>query len=341
MSLKRDIKHSELLSKYLAGNLSDDEKLFVDNWKNESTDNQALFDDYTRIWTYSASNVPKLSVNVDEGWEALNRKIAEIEKLSIDFNDDRRISAKRILRYAMRVAAVLVIAIGLLFVINRIANQAPANVAYVAAEINTEPLILDDGSEVLLNKGAEINYPETFSEENRAIIFCGEAFFNIAKNANKPFIIDAGEVRIEVLGTSFNLVSSPDCDKIVLYLESGKVRFSSVNPKDGTIREQLILMPGQKGVYNKASGMITKSQFENKNHMAWKTGILEFEKTPLNEVMRSIEQTYKINVVSDKSLENLSLTARFDNETPESIFKSIQTIFGIEYEIDGDTVLLN
>ena len=119
------------------------------------------------------------------------------------------------------------------------------------------------------------------------------------------------------------------------------MRFSSINREDGTIREQLILMPGQKGVYDKTSGMITKSQFENKNHMAWKTGVLEFEKTPLNEVISSIEQTYKINVVSDRSFENLSLTARFDNETPESIFKSIQTIFGIEYEIDGDTVFLN
>ena len=339
--MKKQTKYTGLLSKYLSGNYSDEEKVSMDKWKSESADNQSLYNEYQKVWNFARSDDPNYTIDVDASWEELNKRIDQFELVSVDFENDNQRSKKRFLVYFSRVAAVLIIAFGLFYLINRAANQEPEYISFNAVEFSADPFILNDGSEVIFNKDSEISYPETFSEDTRTINFDGEAFFNVAHNAEKPFIIDAGEVQIEVLGTSFNLSAFPECDKIVLHLESGKVRFSSINVEDGSIREQLILLPGQKGIYSRSNGMLTRSHFENQNFQAWKTGILEFEKTPLDLVISTIEKTYHLNVVSENTFETLSLTARFDNETPESIFKSIQTIFGIEYVIDGETVSLN
>ena len=339
--MKEDKKNIELLGKYLSGNCSDREKISIESWLKQSPDNQAVYDQYKQLWNYTSMDKINTTVDVDKGWEELNKRINAVESLSVDIQDGNYIFRNRFIFILSRVAAIVIIAFGLFYLFNNINNQKPENINYVAAEILEHPLQLKDGSTVYLNKGAKITYPKAFTADNREISFEGEAFFEIAHNPDKPFIISSGELEVEVLGTSFNLCTCPDGDEMILYLESGKVRFSSINAENGTVNEQLILTPGQKGIFNKTDGTICRSEFKNQNYLAWKTGILVFEKTPLNEVLLTIEQTYNIEIVSDKSYEGLSLTARFDNEAPKSIFESLHTIFGIDYSINDQTVILN
>jgi len=199
---------------------------------------------------------------------------------------------------------------------------------------------LSDGSSVIMNKNARINYPEEFTSESRNISFKGEAFFDIAHNPDKPFIISTGNVKVKVLGTSFDLQNNIDEDFITVYLESGKILFYSIDEIDGSILEQIILHPGEKGIYNKNTGLITKDKFENNNHIAWKTGSLEFVNAPLSDVVRALESAYNITVKSDIALSNYQITARFDNESVISIFESLQIIYGFDYNIDNDIVLI-
>ena len=339
--MKEDIKYNELLKRYLSGNCSDEERISVENWMKQSPDNQAVYDQYKQLWRYTSSDNLNLTIDVDKGWEELNRRIKVAEHISVDLLDQKSILRKRFIYALTRVAAVFLIAFGLFYIFNSINNQKPENINYVADKIHQQPVQLEDGSMVYLNKGAKITYPKTFTAENRKIIFEGEAFFEIAHNPDKPFIITSGELEVEVLGTSFNLCTCSEGEEMILYLESGKVRFSVVNTKNGAINEQLILLPGQKGIFNKTNGTVCRSEFENQNYLAWKTGVLVFEKTPLNEVLSTIGQTYNLDIVSDKLYEGLSLTAKFDNETPESIFESLRTIYGIDYSINDQTVLLN
>jgi len=339
--LKEDKKNIELLGKYLSGNCSDEERISVKSWLKQSPDNQAVYDKYKQLWNYTASDVINTTVDVDKGWEELNRRINVAEHITVDLLGHKPILGKRFIYALTRVAAVLLIAFGLFYIFNSINSQKPENINYVADKIHQQPVQLEDGSIVYLNKGAKITYPKTFTAESRKISFEGEAFFEIAHNPDKPFIISSGELEVEVLGTSFNLCTCPEGEEMILYLESGKVRFSVVNTENGAINEQLILLPGQKGIFNKTNGTVCRSEFENQNYLAWKTGVLVFEKTPLNEVLSTIGQTYNMEIVSDKSYEGLSLTARFDNEAPESIFESLRTIYGIDYSINDQTVLLN
>ena len=339
--MKEGIKYNELLKKYLSGNCSDKERISVENWMKQSPDNQAVYDQYKQLWRYTSSDNLNVSINVDKGWEELNRRIKVAESISIDLLEHKPILGKRFIYALTRVAAVFLIAFGLFYIFNSINQQKTESINYVAAEIPEQALQLEDGSKVYLNKGAKITYPESFTENSRKISFEGEAFFEIAHNPDKPFIISSGELEVEVLGTSFNLCTCSEGDEMILYLESGKVRFSSVNTQNGAINEQIILLPGQKGIFNKTNGTVCRSEFENQNYLAWKTGILVFEKTPLSAVFMVLEKTYDLRIISDKSIEGLALTACFDNETQESVFESLHTIFGITYTINDQIVTVN
>jgi len=340
--LKEHDKYVKLFSKYLSGNITDQEQLAFEAWLKQSPDHQMEYDDFKRVWSYTALDNTGFTFDVDAGWKELNLRIKAVESLSTDIKEHKTVFSKQFLYIATRVAAILVIAFGLYFIFNSIkTDKKPLNLEYTALEIPTQPITLPDGSEIIPNIGATISYPEVFASETRKIDFSGEAYFNIAHNPDKPFIISSGGLQIKVLGTSFNFCTCPEGDHMVLYLESGKVQFSSLNVADGSISEQLILMPGQKGIFNKKSGLISKSEFTNQNFLAWKTGVLVFEKTPLDEVLSAIERTYHLNIEANRSLEAYNLTATFEKETPESIFESIHTIFGIEYAIDGQNVVLN
>jgi len=340
--LKKQIKYQDLLGNYFSGNCTEEEKARVETWLNQFPDIQAVFDDYNHVWKVTSLENNMAEVEVEKDWIELNKRIEAVESINEEIFSSRFTIRRKIVYYAARVAAVLVIAFGFLFLFNYHKNSSsPVNISYTADEVLQSPLVLADGSEVYLNKGAEIEYPEEFSSETRKINFEGNAFFKVAHNPEKPFIISVGALEIEVLGTSFNLCTCPESDEVILCLETGKVRFSSMNLEDGSVKEQVILMPGQKGVFNKNTGLITKSEVKNQNYLAWKTGILVFDKAPIDEVICAIEQTYNIKVIASQSFDGKSLTARFENETPENIFESLHTIFGIRYEFDGKNVFLN
>jgi len=330
-----------LLGKFLSGSCTDTERKSVQNWISQSPENQIVFEEYKKVWTLSGMDNTQLAVDVDEGWKELNQRIRAAEALDVKVHVKQQRS-RQLAYVLMRVAAVIVIAFGLFYLFHSIKTnrQNTPGLTYVALETSEQAFTLSDGSEVYLNKEAKITYPEKFGVQTREVSFEGEAFFNIAHNADKPFIIHCGEVEVEVLGTSFNLCACPGDNEIVIYLESGKVRFSSLDAANGNIREQIILLPGYKAVYDKTTGIICRSEFKNQNYLAWKTGVLDFEKTPLPEVFEMLEETYDIRIDTDQQYSELALTARFDNETPESIFEVLYTIFGISYTMNGQTVSL-
>ncbi|MCB2208355.1 MAG: FecR domain-containing protein [Bacteroidetes bacterium] len=331
----------ELLGRYLSGNHTDNERLIVEGWIKQSEVNRIVFEEYKQVWEAAATNQKNEAVDVDKAWEDLNRRISVFETASTTGNH-QRIFSKRTIYVLARIAAIFIIAFGLYFIFNSVVDkQQPANMVNTITENTQQSIVLSDGSEIALNRASEISYPDVFDANSRQINFKGEAFFNIAHNPDKPFIIKSGELQVEVLGTSFNLCTCPESDEMTLYLESGKVLFSSIDMNDGRVKEQLILTPGQKGIYNKNSGLICKSDFTGQNYLAWKTGIIEFEKTPLHEVFNVLEKTYELQIEADNSFDDLCLTARFENETPDNIFETIQTIFGIDYTIDGQNIQLN
>jgi len=199
---------------------------------------------------------------------------------------------------------------------------------------------LPDGTLVSLNTDTKIKYPQTFTGNIREITIEGEAFFEVVPNKDKPFIIHAGNAQIKVLGTSFNVNAYPSAKSVEVVVETGKVQVlnktSVANETD-----ELILTPGETGTLVYSSNSLLKSTNLNPNFLAWKTRNLIFKATSLAEVIENLEKVYNVNIhLADPKLNELLLTAQFNDYSLDFILKVIETTFQIEVnQVNGQYIL--
>lgn len=327
-----------MLVSYLTGNCSKDEQLYVENWINESSENMAVYTDLKKVWRYSEAKDIKQKFDVDNAWNKFRQNTIFDYAPEKGIRKTRKPRFRKLAVYASSIAAAAVLLFGLYFVFNNFQSQ-PEILNYYSAVANADnPYLLPDGTTLLMNKGSEVSYPEKFDSDSRLLNFSGEAFFNVAHNPEHPMIISTGNVRVEILGTSFDLCNIPNTNEVTVFLETGKVKFYSVNNETGEMQNNIIVLPGEKAVYSKVTGEITKSEITNNNHLVWKTGVLDFVATPMPEILKVISNAYRMNIETDIPMEHFILTARYENETPQSIMEAMSVIFGIKYNIEGDNI---
>ncbi len=199
---------------------------------------------------------------------------------------------------------------------------------------------LPDGTLVSLNTDTKIKYPQTFTGNIREITIEGEAFFEVVPNKDKPFIIHARNAQIKVLGTSFNVNAYPSAKSIEVVVETGKVHFLNKTTKANET-DELILTPGEKGTLIFSSNSLLKSTNLNPNFLAWKTHNLIFKAAPLAEVIENLGKVYNVNIqLADPKLNELLLSAQFNDHTLDFILKVIETTFQIEAKHENGQYIL-
>jgi len=199
---------------------------------------------------------------------------------------------------------------------------------------------LPDGTLVTLNSDTKVFYPKKFGRKTREISIEGEAFFEVKPNKNKPFIIHAGKAQIKVVGTSFSVSAYPDTKLVEVIVQTGKVQV--MNKMTETLQtEELILTPGDKGTLVYGSKTLQKTTNQDPNFLAWKTRNLIFKATSLREVIENLEKVYKVDIrLADPKLNELLLTAQFNNYPLDFILKVIETTFPIQVqEVNGQYFL--
>ena len=331
----------QLLVAYLTGNCSEKEQETVDAWLLSSNDNVLLFNDFKKVWGLTSSNNRSYIIDVDSRWDDFKSRagFGENKEVIVDSVVKNNRIKKAFINFS-KIAAVIVLLFSVYFLINH--EKEIVNISYDSTVAESDsPLVLGDGSEITMNRESHLVYPKDFNKDIREVSFSGEAFFDVAHNPEQPMIISTGNVRVKVLGTSFNLCNCENMDEVTVHLETGKILFYSIDQNNGRTLEQVIVNPGEVGVYSKSTGLITKHDYIGTNHTAWKTGVLEFVNAPLQEVVSVIENTYGIEIDTRIDMSTYSLTARYENETPESIFKSLQIIYGFNYEIINDSILIH
>jgi ferric-dicitrate binding protein FerR (iron transport regulator) len=199
---------------------------------------------------------------------------------------------------------------------------------------------LADGSHIYLNNTSTIKYPQKFGKNLRDVYFWGEAFFEIAHDPSKPFIIEAGEARVKVLGTSFNLKAYPESDRIEVVVNSGKVLFYHADKADRILGE-VTLVKGEKGVFFKKPGKIVKLLNDEPNYLSWKTGVLVFNDTSLDKVLAAIANKYGIRFsLREENLSKLRLTATFDNESLDAMLEVLELVHNLQFINNGNDYLV-
>lgn len=197
-------------------------------------------------------------------------------------------------------------------------------------------LTLADGTKVKLNSGSTITFPESFATSTREVTLVGEAFFDVAKNARKPFIIKSGDLSTTVLGTSFNVNAYKEHEKVAVTVVTGKVGISAN-------AGEVFLNPNEQGVFNKVMESISKKEVNVASFVQWKDGIIRFDDITLKEAMKKLERWYGVTFVfENKKSEECHISATYDNEVLSAVLESIIYVKkGLSYEyLENNKILI-
>ena len=196
-------------------------------------------------------------------------------------------------------------------------------------------LTLSDGTRVWLNSETSIQYPVAFGAKERRVFVQGEAYFEVAKDANKPFTVQFMSSSVTVLGTSFNIRAYPEEKQSQTTLAEGSVRIYSPG-------SSMLLKPGEQAEVSALSGEMVKQEVEVKNFTSWKDGRFVFEQQPLEDIMRTLERWYDIRVIfKDEGAKRISLSGNMKRYGDFSqVMKMLQMTGDVRFELHGNDVYI-
>ncbi|AUP77931.1 FecR family protein [Flavivirga eckloniae] len=195
---------------------------------------------------------------------------------------------------------------------------------------------LSDGSIAHLNAGSSLKYPVRFSKDKKRIVsLSGEAFFDVAKNANSPFIVESIVQNIEVLGTQFNVSAYPDDDIIITTLTEGAIKLTEImNPQNS-----MVLKPNEQAITNKSKVQFNKTQVRTNPFTSWMDGSLVFKDDDFETIIKKLQRKYDVKIENNNTkLLTQKFTARFDTETIEQVMQYFKISYELEYTIKGNKI---
>jgi len=200
-------------------------------------------------------------------------------------------------------------------------------------------ILLSDGTNVHLNAGTSLKYPVKFLKgQNRQVFLKGEAYFDVAKDAEHPFIVKSDDLFVKVLGTQFNVSSySEDTETNVVLVEGSVDLFSKENSN-----EHVLLKPGFKGSFDKKKTNISTSKVITGIYTSWVHGELVFRNISFNDILKKLERQYNVSIINNNDeLANERFNASFRNESIEKILEYFKITYGIKYTVQESKIFIN
>lgn len=225
-------------------------------------------------------------------------------------------------RFRQVAAVALIVIAGSLFAYLMMQHRQKTQALMVMETLTyqTDSILLSDGTTVWLNRNSKLHYPKKFVGRSRQVKLEGEAFFVVAKNAEQPFVIETNHSEVTVLGTSFNV--DTDTASTTVQVSTGKVKVKSTFSNSETE-----LLPNE--MARATTKELEKTQINNPNYLAWKTGIFIFDNTPLNIVVEELNRYYEKPIVLNTEKNNLLFSARFERDKQEHIIEIIKVTFNL------------
>ncbi len=330
--------YTDLITRYFSGEITEQELRLLSDWMKSDSQNEALFREYLKTWNLIEEQKIHASVNTEQEWIALQAKMdvsasanetaPKVIPLTKN-NGNRNFS----FRSVWKVAATVTVLIASTFILYFYFSK-PENIIVTAQGKNTE-VVLPDGSEVSLHAGSQLTYPESFASNSRKVNLKGEAYFKVAHDNTKAFIVASGDARVEVLGTQFNVNTNSSANSMEVVLTSGKVSvYYKAKPQ-----ENVILMPGEKAELIADQKRIQKSANTDQNYMAWKTRVLVFDNETLGQVINTLQNVYQTPIeLSDTGLLDCRVTASFNEQSLQSVLQVIKETLDLQIVQKGNAL---
>jgi transmembrane sensor len=316
----------QVITKYLGSEVTEKESAYLEKWINSSDINKSYFLQLKNIWEASDKKINLSDISTEKALKkVLDRITAKDRNPGFWF-------------YWQRIAAVLFLPLLLAGFLwfklssNKIhSSEAIYNEVYAAFGTRSA-LKLADGSQVWLNSGSSLRYPDKFYDKERVVYLKGEAYFEVHSDKSKPFIVQTQNLNVIATGTKFNVMAFKNDHLAEVTLVEGKVTIDEPNAKGSPVIISE-LKPNEHLEYDAVSG---KSKLEVEDvykYIAWKDGKLIFRNEPLSEVVKEISKLYNVEIeLQGSKLQEYRYRATFQDETLSEILKLLKISAPINYK---------
>lgn len=321
-------EHTELIIGYLQNNLTQEETDCFYNWVNESASNKELFFEIKAM--YDAGLPLSTPLETSESWGRLLNKKKNSQ--SRRFNLWYQIST-----YAA--VALLAVAISSMYFLFFHEEDNSLYSKYIGGDgLEADVVELPDGTHISLGSKTTFNYDKDYGKDKRIVYLEGEAYFDVAKQKDKPFIVKTKEQDIEALGTKFNVMAYPLDSLVVTTLSEGSVRLTSLNMAHPTI-----LKPDQQLIYNRNTKKSYLQDVDAQQYSSWTSGYYYFPQQSLQAILDRLSHVYGIQfTVNSEALNKRTFTGTFyRGQSIKDIMDIINLSIPIRYKIDDHHVTIS
>jgi len=322
--MKKDI--SKIVGKELTGGCADEEREVFKAWLKSSEKNERGFEKLKHYWNHAGSLSNNL--HTETAWQHLQYRL----NMAVY---SRRLSAISVY-WKVAAAVLLLFSIGTTVLLFKPQTMSGPLILTTSNGQQSEA-ILPDGSTVWLNAATKLIVYD-MKDEIRKVKLTGEAQFDVVHNQNKPFVVEAGAVEVEVVGTIFNIQAYADDDHVKTALLEGAVNISSQIPGAKKYR----LKPGQAALYHTNNNTFeVRNEYVN-NDVSWREGVLEFQSVSFEQLIKIIQRQYDVVVeYSPSDFKEVHYSGTLDNLRLDQVFSFISFSIPMEYSIEKNKVVLN
>lgn len=360
-----DSPMDDIIIKFLSNDISSKEYGQLLNWLTVEK-NKSYFDRYRIVWQATKRYSGHALFNENSGWKKI--------KSAADIPDPNHFTYKTKTRHKIwMVAALFLILMSSTSILTwhlsskQNIDRNNTGLSTVAAPLGAKcRIVLPDSTEVWLNAGSTITYQKDFNDLERRVTLTGEAYFDVATNKDKPFMVTTSEILVRAHGTKFNVKAYPEENEITTTLEEGLVDIQLINGKK--LAQDIILIPNEKVVYHKNIGEITgsspkttqgdaqektiqpkkdewieiNSDINTELYTSWKDERWIIEGETLETFAKLLERRYDITIVfNDEELKDVKFTGIIENETVEQLMEALRLTSPLTFNINKDTINLS
>ncbi|MBI1226969.1 MAG: DUF4974 domain-containing protein [Bacteroidetes bacterium] len=310
-----------LLQKQLSDTLSPAEQSTLEDWLEQSADNQLIAKQVAQAWQLSGGFSQDVDLDADADFERLERRIAEAEATPA-----AKVVTMKPKRNWLAIAAAIALLVAAPLVLRKFFSSPEMGQFATTDSPALHPVELADGSKVWLNAHSSLQFFTKNEGDKREIKLTGEAFFEVAKNPERPFVVTTELGQVTVLGTSFNVRNPAGSTSLEVNVSTGKVK---VQPKGSS--EHLLLLPNETGIFDQNKNSLVKTGGVANNTAAWHTEKLVFDNTPLEEVLHQLSLLHGVTLtIENQAVARCPLTVVFEKQGLEATLETIQTLLGAE-----------
>jgi len=324
----------ELADRVLYNTLTVEEGRELDVWLSESPENQATWDDILVIWGATDNFWDTVDPQTDTEWAKLNATISQMPTVTAP-NPYKPPFWRNTRVWAMAATVTLLAIVGIFLLQSRGEKNNPEDLRFYAAAGEQKKIDLSDGSHIVLNGNSELVATAGFGSQHRKLTLKGEAFFDVAKDPGKPFVVTTGKTTAEALGTAFNVRQNKN-DQIQLSVEEGRVRFTETAQQ-----KNMVLVAGEVAIYDPKTNSLNKQQETAQEQAAWRHGQLVFHDTPFPQTAEQLERHYGVTLHFPERLNDARLNATFDKKPLADVLDVLKALYNVKATQNGKEVRLS